>query len=111
MVAIANLIPKTPEAQTSVLSVLEAHPELRGIIARTSAKAEELVPNATIRLESIQYDEWDPPLQLVVSMPLPWEEYKTKQDAFIAWISAQSDIDLDLILPIPMWTGPLESAT
>lgn len=109
MIAVASLIPNDPDEQRTVLSVLDAHPEVRSFVASASAKAEELFPGATTRLDSVPYDEWDPPLQLVVSVPLPWTDYLARREAFITWVSGQRDLDLDLILPLPMWTGPLDS--
>lgn len=58
MVAITQLIPDDPKAQASVHEVLREHPELRGFIAKASAKAEEPFPGATIHLDTVQYYEW-----------------------------------------------------
>ena len=109
MIAVAKLIPNDPDEQRTVRSVLDAHPELRGFVVRASAKAKELFPGAAIRLDSVHYDEWDPPLQLVASVPLPWEDALARRETFISWVSTQRDLDLDLILPLPIWTGPLDA--
>ncbi len=64
MVAMAQLIPEDPQEQASVLEVLRQHPELKTFIAKASAKAEQVFPGATMHLDTVQYDDWDPPVRL-----------------------------------------------
>jgi len=110
MVAMSQLIPDDPQEQASVLEVLREHPELRGFIAKASAKAEELFPGASMHLDTVQYDEWDPPLTLIINAPAPWPEYQASRDTFIHWLVEQPEFDLDRMLVMPQWTGDLDTA-
>ncbi|MGC4108035.1 MAG: hypothetical protein QM753_17065 [Thermomicrobiales bacterium] len=105
MIAVADLIPTDPDEQRTVRSVLDAHPELRGFIARASAKAEALFPGATIRLDSVQYDEWDPPLQLTVLARLPLPEFSQRTDMLMSWVRSRPDNRPDLLAIFPQWAG------
>ena len=62
MVAVAQLLPKDPKEQAPVLEVLRAHPELREFIAHATEKARDVFSNPEIHLDTVRYDEWDPPL-------------------------------------------------
>lgn len=110
MVAMAQLIPKDPREQASVLAVLRQHPELKSFIAKASAKADEIFPGATMHLDTVQYDDEDPPISLFIDAPIPWQDYKRGKDEFIRWLVKQPDFDIDLILAMPRWTGDLATA-
>lgn len=84
MVAVARLIPKDPEEKESVLAVLREHPELQDFIAHVSAKAEEMFPDVSITLDTVRYDDWDPPVRLLVHITQPWDKYAASSDAFFS---------------------------
>lgn len=109
MVAVAQFIPDDPQAKESVLAVLREHPELQDFIARVSEKAAELFPEVSIELDTTRYDEWDPPLTLSVRITQPWDEYKESSNEFIHWYAHQPGWNLDLIVVVPMWAGPIET--
>ena len=109
MVAVAQYIPDDPQQKASVLAVLREHPELQGFIARASAKAEELFPETRITLDAVQYDEWDPPVRMIVKITQPWPDYQAASDTFIHWVGHLPDYKRDLILVMPMWNGPIET--
>jgi len=109
MVAVAQFIPQDPEKKESVLAVLREHPELREFIQRASEKADEVFPNVRITLDTVQYDEWDPPVTMTVWVVQPWSEFQKSVDQFTHWLAYESGHDRNLILIMPMWNGPLES--
>lgn len=108
MVAMAQLIPNDPDEQASVLEVLRQHPELKGFIAKASAKAEEVFPGATMHLDTVSYDEWDPPVRLIIHARLPWETFESSLDGYLSWLVAQSDFDEQLIQVIPQFRQDIE---
>jgi len=61
MVAVTQVMPRDPEEQKSVLGVLREHPELPGFIARATEHAREVFADPEIHLDTVRYDEWDPP--------------------------------------------------
>jgi hypothetical protein len=97
MVAVAQLIPKDPEEQASVLTVLREHPELREFIAEASQHAEEVFPGALIHLDTVRYDEWDPPVRLIIETPMSWTEYDATVWRYIAWLRDRLGYPEDLI--------------
>ena len=105
MVAVAQLIPKDPQEQASVLEALRAHPELNVFIARASQKAEEVFTNPLIHLDTVGYDEWDPPLRLVIEARMPWASFAPAFDRFMKWLSPNPDYNRDAIAVVPLWAG------
>jgi len=109
MVAVAQFIPKDPKEKESVLAVLRVHPELPDFILRASEKAEEIFPEVRIALDTVRYDEWDPPVSMTLHVVQPWSEFGRAYDRFLNWLSPNPEYNRDLILVMPMWAGPLES--
>ncbi len=109
MVAVAQFIPKDPEQKESVLAVLRAHPELQEFIAHASEKAEEIFPDVRITLDTVRYDEWDPPVTMYINTVQPWTEYGRSFDFFLRWLSPNPEYNRDVILVMPMWAGPIET--
>jgi len=108
MVAMAQLIPKDPQEQASVLAVLRAHPELKAFIAKASAKAEEVFPGATMHLDTVQYDDWDPPVRLIIGAPQSKEQFMARINAYMMWVDDQPDYDEELIFVFPQWRGEIK---
>lgn len=103
MVAVANLLPRNPEDEASVLAVLREHPEARTFIQQASEKAKELFPGVRISLDAVQWEEWDPPLRLVLHIRQPWERYKASILEFANWMGAQPSFHHELIGVLPLW--------
>jgi hypothetical protein len=105
MVAVTQLIPKDPEEQASVLTVLREHPELREFIARATEQALEIFTDPEIHLDTVRYDEWDPPLNLIIRAPMPFDQFERAFDLYMKWLSPNPDYDRDLILVFPQFWG------
>jgi len=106
MVAVAHLIPNDPQEQASILAVLREHPELRAFIQQASARAEELFPGATIQLDTVRYDDWDPPVRMTVHIHEPWDSFAAKIDGYIHWLTRQPGFDGEVIAVLPQWYDP-----
>ena len=109
MAKIAQLIPNDPTAKESVVAVLREHPELQDFIARVTDKAEEVFPEFDIVLDTVQYDEWDPPVRMLVHITQPWDDFWDSSATFAHWVGRLPEYDWELILVMPMWNGPIES--
>lgn len=103
MVAVASLLPDNPEEEASVLAVLREHPELRTFIQQASTKALELFPGASIQLDTVRYDAWDPPVCMRLYIPQEYEDREHGLDAFIGWVADAPGYDPDLISFLPLW--------
>ncbi len=108
MVAVAQFIPDDPAEKESVLAVLREYPELQDFIARASEKAEELFPDVAIALDTVQYDDWDPPVRMIIHVTQPWNEFRLLRSDFVRWLTQDPAFDMDVILVMPMWHGPIE---
>ena len=109
MVAVARYIPQDPDEKASVLAVLREHPELQDFIARVSEKAETMFPEVSISLDTVQYEDWEPPVRMHVKITQPWDDYTASSDAFTHWVGHLPDYDRELILVWPQWNGPIET--
>jgi hypothetical protein len=109
MVAVARYIPDDPKQKESVLAVLRERPELQDFIARVSEEAESRFPDVHIALDTVQYDEWDPPVRMLIHVTQPWTEYLDAVDQFTHVIGIRPDHNRNLIFVMPMWAGPIES--
>lgn len=105
MVAVASLLPDNPEDEASVLAVLREHPELRAFIQQASAKALELFPGATIQLDTVRYDEWDPPVRMRVLVKGDLERVESIRRDYMRWLQTTLEYPENLIFVFPQWTG------
>ena len=100
MVAVAQYIPDDPHEKDSVLTVLREHPELHDFIADVSAEAHRRFPEVRIELDTVRYDEWDPPLRMLVYVTQPWPEYRETVDRFTHDVGRRPDYNRDVIFPV-----------
>ena len=106
MVAVASLLPENPEDEASVLAVLREHPEARTFIQQASEKAQELFPGVRISLDAVQWEEWDPPVRLVLLIPGTWESYERGMAAFVTWLGGRPLEDMETVALLPLWQDP-----
>lgn len=111
MVAVAQLIPTDPEEKESVLSVLHEHPGLREFIQKAVNKANEIFPEFSVSLDTVGYDEWDPPVTLTLSVVQPLNEFARAYDRYVQWVVHEPDYNRELVHVFPVWRGPLEAAS
>lgn len=105
MVAVANLLPENPEDEASVLALLKEYPDLRAFIQQASAKALEVFPHATIRLDTTRHDEWDPPMRMNIFIRGDLEQVNRDRMAYLRWLHVALDYPEDLVFVIPQWIG------
>jgi len=101
MVAVAAMMPANPEEEASVLAVLREHPELRTFIQQASAKALEFFPGATIQLDTVRYDEWDPPIQMNIFVRDGQADMIQRRLDYIRWLREHLDYPEDMIFVFP----------
>jgi hypothetical protein len=86
-----------------VLAVLREHPEVQEFIQRASEKAEEIFPEVTITLDTVRYDEWEPPVRMTIYAVQPLEAFSIAYDTFVQWLVTKAAYPKDLILVLPVW--------
>lgn len=109
MVAMAQIIPDDPKERDAIQAVLRAHPELESFIADVSEEAHRRFPEVRIELDTVAYDDWDPPLRVLLHATVPWPEYRRRVDEFMAVVRENPGYNRDLVFVFPMWDGPLET--
>jgi hypothetical protein len=110
MVAVAQFIPNDPEQKESVLAVLREHPELPDFILRASEKAQEIFSDVRITLDTVRYDEWDPPVRMIVHSKSHPDIFENLFSRYTHWLAYDANYPDDLIQVMPMWAGPRVSA-
>lgn len=110
MVAVAQFIPKDPMEKESVLAVLRQHPELQDFILRASVKAEAIFPEVRITLDTVRYDEWDPPVRMKVHAVETLDRFEELFSRYTQWLAYDADYPQDLIQVLPLWAGTATSA-
>lgn len=75
MVAIRSFLPSQPDDREMTTNVLDAHPGLASFVVRFSDKVLETWSDVDIALNARQYDDWDPPLTIVIHEPIRPDEY------------------------------------
>jgi hypothetical protein len=78
MVALSRMLPTDPDEREQVRRVLREHPALEAFIERLGRHAAEVFPGAELALDTRQYDDWDPPIRVIVTAPY------TDRAAFVA---------------------------
>ncbi|HYI25757.1 MAG TPA: hypothetical protein VD767_10135, partial [Thermomicrobiales bacterium] len=74
-----------------------------------SDEAHRRFPEVRIELDTVRYDEWDPPLRMLVYVTQPWPEYRKAVDAFTYDVGRRPDYNRDVIFVFPNWAGPIET--
>jgi len=83
---------------------------LQDFITRVSEKAEEMFPEVSISLDTVRYDDWDPPVRMLIHITQDWDEYKQSSKAFRHWLAYLPEYERDHIFIMSMWAGPIETA-
>jgi hypothetical protein len=108
MVAVAQYIPTDPEEKESVLAVLREHPEVEDFVQRASEKAKETFPEFSITLDTVRYDEWDPPVSMTIRVVQLLDAFEVAYEAYMRWLVSSPDYPRDFLFVMPTWDGPLE---
>ncbi len=106
MVAVAQFIPQDPDQQESVLAILREHSELRDFIQRVVLRAGDVFPEPRVTLDSRHYDEFDPPIRLLIHVNESLAEFNEHYHGFARWLALEQDYPQDLLLVMPLWDGP-----
>jgi hypothetical protein len=95
MVALKDFYPNDPDERATVDDVLRRHPETGRFIERLRRYAYSVYEDPRITLNSRQYDEWDPPLTVVVYADIPNERYGKQLINILDWINQDPDYNRD----------------
>ena len=102
MIAIDAMLPDDVDEQREIERILREQPDLEVIIAKAQAKAREMFANPRFTLDTRQYDDWDPPIRLIVRADVPDEEYSDALLGYIHWMSHEPAYDRDRITISPL---------
>lgn len=93
MSAISDMLPSDAAEQEEIERVLREQPDLAAMIERAQAKARDMFSDPRFTLDTRQYDDWDPPLRLVISTDIEEPDYQETLRRFIHWLAHDASYD------------------
>jgi hypothetical protein len=96
MVALQGYLPEDDPDRSATVEVLEKNPDIRAMVEKIAGHAASFFGWMILSLDTRQYDDWDPPLRMTITVPYADEEtWATHYDEFVTWLTQQDDYDLD----------------
>lgn len=96
MVAQSDSLPQHERERAEASEVLMQNPDIRGMVERIAGHAASSFGWMSVSLDTRQYDEWDPPVRLIITVPyLDREEWTRRYRSFVDWLAQQPDYDPD----------------
>lgn len=102
MIAIKDMLPSDADEQARIERILREQPDLQLMIERARVKAREMFSNPRFTLDTRQYDDWDPPIRLIIRADVPDQEFSDALLGYIDWMSQDADYDRDRISISPL---------
>lgn len=102
MNAISDMLPTDADEQAEIERILHEQPDLAGMIEKAQAKAREMFSNPRFSLDTHGYDDWDPPIRLVVRADVPEESFDASLLGYVHWLGLEPGVDLDRLWVEPM---------
>jgi hypothetical protein len=93
MAAMNHMLPEDPDDRAVILDSLRDAPEIEAFAERLLDHARELYGHAVMTFQARQYDEWDPPLQIVITAPMPDSRYGEYYYELLKWANNDPDYD------------------
>ena len=93
MSAISDMLPSDATEQAEIRRILREQPDLAAMIERAQTKARDMFSDPRFTLDTRQYDDWDPPLRLVISADIAQEAYEATVRRFIHWLAHDTSQD------------------
>lgn len=104
MVALKSFLPQDDSERFDVARILQDNPDIRRVVEKIAGHAATQFLWTSILLDTRQYDDWDPPLRMTITVPyIDREEWSRQYREFVTWLTQQADYDLDrltvMVLP------------
>ncbi len=93
MSGISDMLPSDASEQAEIQRILREQPDLAAMIETAQARAREVVVDPRFSLDTRQYDDWDPPLRLVISADIAESDYQETLRRFIHWLAHDASYD------------------
>jgi hypothetical protein len=103
MIAIDAMLPDDVDEQREIQRILSEQPDLEVIIAKAQAKAREMFANPRFTLDTRQYDDWDPPIRLIVRADVDAARYSDALRQYLDWLTYDSGYDSTRITISPLF--------
>lgn len=102
MIAIKDMLPPDADEQREIERILREQPDLRVMIEKAQAKAREMFPDPHFTLDTRQYDDWDPPIRLIIRADVADADFSEALLGYVHWMSHDPDYDRDRISISPL---------
>lgn len=93
MAAMSHMLPQDPDDRESVLRSLRENPGIKTFAGRLLNRAQGMLGSAAMTFETRQFDEWDPPLQVVITAPIPDSSYGERYYDLLRWANSDPEYD------------------
>jgi hypothetical protein len=101
MIAIKDMLPTDADEQAQIERILREQPDLQVMIEKAQAKAHEMFSDPHFTLDTRQYDDWDPPIRLIIRADVAESDYSDALLGYIHWMSHEPGYDRDRIMIFP----------
>jgi hypothetical protein len=96
MAALQEYLPGSGSSRSEAADVLEKNPDIRGMVEKIAGHAASYFGWMSVLLDTKQYDEWDPPLRMTITVPYPGGDAWARQYSdFVSWLTGQNDYDVN----------------
>jgi hypothetical protein len=94
--ALRDILPDDADKRAVIERAFAAHPETADFVRRTVEHIDAIWPDADVELQSIQYDEWDPPVSVTIRIPQRGNEYVERAKTISTWVHLQPGFNPDV---------------
>lgn len=98
--ALQDMLPEDAGKRAVIERAFAAHPETADFVRRTVEHIEAIWPDADVELQSIQYDDWDPPVSVTVWIPQRGNDLVERSRAISSWAHSQPGFNPDVAMLI-----------
>lgn len=104
MVAQRDPLPQDKHQGVDVDDVLASNPDIRRMVEKIAGHAATSFMWLSIELDTRQYEEWDPPLRLLITSPyFDRDKWAQQYQTFMTWLADLDGYDPDrlFVMVIP----------
>lgn len=98
--ALQDMLPDDADKRAVIERAFAAHPETAEFVRRAVEHIEAMWPDADVELQSIQYDDWDPPVSVTIWIPQRGNDLVDRTKSISRWARLQPGFNPDVAMLI-----------
>jgi hypothetical protein len=96
--ALQDMLPNDADKRAIIERAFAAHPETADFVRRTVEHIEAVWPDADVELQSNQYDDWDPPVSVTITLPQRGDDLVERSRSISRWARLQQGFNPDVAM-------------